>query len=276
MNIDTFLTIGKTHKVCEDYILSGTEPIPYIIISDGCSSSKQTDMGARLLCFLAQQYLKFRVEMDIFEPDHNEMGMWIIHNAELVAKQLGLSRQSLDATLIIAYQNRPDNIRVHMYGDGCMLEFYADGGYVFTQVDYSQNAPYYLSYQIDPVRHKAFHEMNQSKIYTTWFQNVGWESTTRKFDADIPYVINCDLNSKENRCTMAGLLIASDGFISFMEDKKPGIKHILDYASDFYLFKTTAGEFLKRRATMALRNLAKENIHNADDLSIGVFLKEDK
>ena len=59
MQVDTFSKIGKTHKICEDYILSGTKPFPYIIISDGCSSSEGTDMGARLLCFLAQQYIRF-------------------------------------------------------------------------------------------------------------------------------------------------------------------------------------------------------------------------
>ena len=273
MQIDTFLTIGKTHKVCEDYIISGTSPMPFIIIADGCSSSKGTDMGARLLCYLAKQYLKFRGEMDIFEPDHDEMGMWIIHNAELVAKQLGLPKNALDATLIVAYQNEPDNIRVHMYGDGCILEFFQTGGYVFTQVDYSKNAPYYLSYQIDPERHELFKQMEQEKTLKTWFQNVGWESRSQTYSYDTPSIYNFSLSKKENGSPFAGLLLASDGFISFVEDKRPGVKHILDYAPEFYLFKTTAGEFLKRRATMALRNLAKENIHNADDLSIGVFLK---
>ena len=268
MNIDTFLAIGKTHKVCEDYILSGTDPMPFIIISDGCSSSKGTDMGARLLCYLTKQYLKFRGEMDIFEPDHQEMGLWIIHNAELVAKQLGLPKNSLDATLIIAYQNKPNNIRVHFYGDGSILTF-TEHNYSFGQIDYSQNAPYYLSYLIDPARNKSFYEMKQKKTITTWHQSVGWESKTEECAYDASTVYNYEISA------IKGMLIASDGFTSFIENKK-GLLHILDYAPDFFSFKTTAGEFLKRRATMALRNLAKEDIHNADDLSIGVFLKEDK
>ena len=163
MQIDTFLTIGKSHKVCEDYILSGTDPMPYIIISDGCSSSKGTDMGARLLCFLAQQYIKFRATKD-FEPDHKEMGLWIIHNAELVAKQLGLCNHSLDATLIIAYKSYGiNNIRVHFYGDGCVL-YFGPKQMLFGQIEYTKNAPYYLSYYIDPERDQLFHDMKQDKI----------------------------------------------------------------------------------------------------------------
>jgi sulfur relay (sulfurtransferase) DsrF/TusC family protein len=203
------------------------------------------------------------------------MGMWIIHNAELVAKQLGLPKNSLDATLIIAYQNREDNIRVHMYGDGCIIEFFETSGYKFHQIDYSKNAPYYLSYKIDPERHKLFEEMGQEKIIKTWFQNVGWETNVEKVNYDTNSVFNFDLNYMDNYSKMKGLLLTSDGFISFIEKGQPEPLNILDYTPDFYMFKTTKGEFLKRRATVAIKQLAKENIHNYDDLSIGVFLKGD-
>jgi hypothetical protein len=270
MKIDTFLTIGRSHKVCEDYILSGDLPMPYMIISDGCSSSKGTDMGARLLCYLAKQYLKFRAETSVFEkfePDHNEMGLWIIHNAELVAKQLGLPANSLDATLIVAYQNMPNNIRVHFYGDGCIVTF-TDHTMSIGQVDYSKNAPYYLSYLIDPPRHRLFHEMKQDKVIKTWHQKTAWESTEDKYAYDTPTVCNYDISG------LKGLILASDGLVSFIEDRVGPI-HVIDYIPDFVAFKTTAGEFMKRRANAVLRQLEKDKITNADDLSIGAFLTED-
>ena len=46
VNVDHFTKIGKNYLVCEDYILSGVSPTPYIILSDGCSSSKHIDVGA--------------------------------------------------------------------------------------------------------------------------------------------------------------------------------------------------------------------------------------
>jgi hypothetical protein len=268
MQIDTFLTIGKTHKVCEDYILSGTDPIPYIILADGCSSSKGTDMGARLLCYLAQQYIRFRAGDVDFAPDHNEMGLWIIHNAELVAKQLGLQHNALDATLIVAYQQVPLNmVRVLMYGDGCVV-YFDENGYKFGEVDYSQNAPYYLSYQISPERDKAFYEMKQKKIIRNSLCLDGWETTEDALAYDVPAVYNYTLDNG------AGLMIASDGLVSFVENKV-GIVNFKEYADQFFAFKTTAGSFLQRRANRVLKDLAKKNISNADDLSIGVFLMGD-
>ncbi len=51
MNTDCFYSIGHSHKVCEDYALSGTigDTLAYAVVCDGCSSSKQVDVGARLL-----------------------------------------------------------------------------------------------------------------------------------------------------------------------------------------------------------------------------------
>jgi len=268
MQIDTFLTIGKSHKVCEDYILSGTDPMPYIILADGCSSSKGTDMGARLLCYLAQQYIRFR-STKYFEPDHKEMGMWIIHNAELVAKQLGLPNHSLDSTLIIAYKNYGiNNIRVHFYGDGCLI-YFGKKQTLFGQIEYTKNAPYYLSYYIDPERDQLFHDMKQDKIVKTLITGQSLIGTTEIFAYDSPSVYNYILNDEFN-----GLLIASDGMTSFIADREGLVDPSL-YINEFHEFKTTKGEFLKRRVNKLLKNLAKEEIYNADDLSVGAFLLEE-
>ena len=50
---DTFIEIGSQHKVCEDYIIAKDN---YIILADGCSRSENSDMGARILCYMAQQF----------------------------------------------------------------------------------------------------------------------------------------------------------------------------------------------------------------------------
>ena len=46
------------------------------------------------------------------------------------------------------------------------------------------------------------------------------------------------------------------------------------HVEKFFAFKITKGEFLKRRANAELKSLAKNEIYNADDLSIGGFLLE--
>jgi hypothetical protein len=272
MQVDTFLKIGKTHKICEDYILSGTKPFPYIIISDGCSSSEGTDMGARLLCFLAQQYIRFKASPNKdFIPDHKEMGLWIIHNAELVSKQLGLHPGSLDATLIIAYKKFDANdIRVHFYGDACVVLFSTKSDFArMESIEYSKDAPDYLSYMLNNERRKLFHNMNQDKIYKTYIQNtINEERFSYDCESACESAFWYQLNKDHN-----GLLIASDGLAKFY-NRETGLFPFPSHVKNFFSFKITKGEFLKRRANAELKSLAKNEIYNADDLSIGGFLLE--
>ena len=57
-NLDWYFTIAKQHVVCEDYALTGWEPVPYTIVCDGCSSSEHTDVGARVLAWSAKKALQ--------------------------------------------------------------------------------------------------------------------------------------------------------------------------------------------------------------------------
>ena len=60
MHADSFFAIGSTHKINQDYAWGGmpnthwseysmSAPRAIAIVSDGCSSSKDTDFGSRLL-----------------------------------------------------------------------------------------------------------------------------------------------------------------------------------------------------------------------------------
>jgi len=54
---DHYRTGKSRHKSCEDYTLSGSDPMPYLIVCDGCSSSPQTDIGAMLAgCICPKSY----------------------------------------------------------------------------------------------------------------------------------------------------------------------------------------------------------------------------
>ena len=56
MNADHYYTIGNSHSVCQDYAISGlVENGAYAILSDGCSSSPDVDVGARMLSLSAKE-----------------------------------------------------------------------------------------------------------------------------------------------------------------------------------------------------------------------------
>jgi len=262
IQIDTFIDKGSSHQICEDYIISGYDPFPYIILSDGCSSSKNTEMGARILCYLSKQYLKYRKE-DLHNLKYRQIGNWIIHNSEMVARQLGLSINCLDATLIIAF-HIDGQIYVYMYGDGAIIKKKGDD-ITINKIDFNKNAPYYLSYQIDDYRNNLYHEMGND-LTITISGSDGESCEVYAYDYPAFFTFNArDFDT---------LFITSDGIFSFIVESATERRVVPegDVLPDFMNFKNVKGEFLKRRLNKALKNLNRRDINHYDDLSVGAFI----
>lgn len=269
MNTDTFLEIGSHHKICEDYIIQDRGhlinpkyEIPFIVLSDGCSTSPNTEMGSRILCHLAKQYLKFRTDYPI---NYEKMGLWVIHNAELVARQMGLHPQCLNATLIVAYQY-DGKIFTHFYGDGCVIVKHKNLGVVVHIVEYGQNAPYYLAYQLNEKDHDVYDKLNLDKTITSIYEDGTTKIVERAYDVETV------LTSPDD--TIELLLIASDGLQTFIKKEGSTIEKfaVSDIINTCIDFKTTEGSFLKRRMKKQMKVYADEGINHYDDLSVGAFI----
>ncbi len=69
MHADSVYVIGDGHQVCEDYARSGCfsdmwisedglrSAVHYALVSDGCSGSKDTDIGSRLIINAAERMI---------------------------------------------------------------------------------------------------------------------------------------------------------------------------------------------------------------------------
>jgi len=260
INIDTFLKIGDQHKICEDYIIQGNDQVPLLILSDGCSSSDNTEMGARILCYLAKQYLFYRAGY-LHDLDYYQMGNWIIHNAEMTCRHLGLKVGCLDATLIISYE-LDGTVYVYMYGDGAVVRKNKGGIIQVDSISFTNNAPYYLSYLIDEFRDEIYHSNKNEKALQS-------ACNIRHLAYDAEIVL------KYSTRTYPNIFICSDGIESFIK-KDPSQRDILDphvVLPDMMAFKTTRGEFLKRRMKRALKDLDDQGITHYDDLSIGAYTR---
>jgi hypothetical protein len=270
INTDIFLEIGNSHKICEDYIIQGiVNNCPYVILADGCSSSDNTEMGARLLCHLAKQYLKF-YEGVMCHIDYDKMGNWIIHNAELSARQLGLKKKALDATLIVAFTDE-NGIYIYMYGDGLVVlkkydpeSVYKNNYLVFT-ADFKNNEPYYLSYRIDEYRNNLYHDSKNELSITIEDNSIVEDIQT--FAYDYQNILTFELG------TFDQLFIASDGLASFIDDNPTELRSHspFEVCKEFMSFKNLKGEFLKRRMKRALKKFSELGYVHYDDLSIGAF-----
>lgn len=248
--IDSFMRIGKGHTICEDYCIHGTDPFPYVILADGCSSSKNTDVGARILTYMAQKYL---------------INNWpiksIIYEADTIRKALGLNSNCLDATLIIAHQKWVNNeyINIQMYGDGAVIVKYKDDETVLHEISYTKSMPYYLSYQLNRQRDASYRNEDVTKrVYNSCSKGTIMYSP---YDGEW---MSFDLKS------IKSLSITTDGISSFLSQKK-GLMQSNQVAKELPNFKNTNGAFVQRRCKRMIKNLEKEGYYHMDDFSVGGF-----
>jgi len=265
-NYDSFLEIGSQHKICEDFIISGSNPVPHVILSDGCSSSKNTNCGALILTHLAEQYLRFKA-MELDNINYENMGKWIIYNAESITKLLGIDLTCLDATLIISFM-LPKLIHVYIYGDGYIIMVNKQKEIESTKISFSDNAPYYLSYTTDFFRKKTYSDKKHILTIQT-HKTIGGISSIDDILYDYP------LHYSFIPSYYKEIYIASDGIDSFMKNgvKLPTeniIKSLLNIEKE-NRDKTTKGVFIQRRCRNAIKAIRKEGWDHYDDISFGGF-----
>jgi len=296
MKIDSFLKIGHSHEQCQDYILTGTDPCPYIILADGCSGAEDSDIGARLLCHTALKYLKKnQSRLDRLDAPE-KVGQDIIVDAAFALKVHFNTRiDCLDSTLIIAYKFQ-GYYHIYMYGDGVVFRVDPDNNINYTRVYYKPNAPGYLRYRID-----GYEKYQDSHVVKLTDSHFGLNS----YDSMEPWhhiIHEGDIKT---------LLIASDGVESFLYNDQvifktlynelrhvvlndsprgsitempkiiestlnPEIKELKweNVVGEMIDFKNTNGVFLKRRVKKVMKNYLKKGFINDDDLSIGCFYEE--
>ena len=289
-NVDTFLKIGDSHKVCEDYVLCGDLPDSkkYLIVSDGCSGSENTEMGSRILAHTAKKFIidHFKDRNAMPFPKQSYMGTSIIHMSKLTADMLYLDTECLDATLVIGILDPERNwFRVYLYGDGVIVTRNEDDQIKIIENEFSSvdgkinNAPYYLSYQLDARRMGLYHAMRMEQIIRTRvFRPDGQEKQeygqmtqiaddAQQYAYDFLSPIILDRSTDKYKT----ILLCSDGFSSFIQPGDNGMEpsNPLITAQEFTAFKNIRGQFLKRRVKRALRDLEQNyGSSHYDDLSV--------
>jgi hypothetical protein len=276
MKLDSCFRSAIGKEICQDYSLHGESPFPFIIVSDGCSSSEQVDVGARILCHSAHKYLT----SDIFEPDKFN-GEEVINYAKTISQDMGLSDYALDATLLIAYCIN-GVIRVFMFGDGYVIVKKKEdiGPYTWaTTRHYYGNAPYYLNYLTSPERKALYkdslkHETGDELSITETIRYSEDESGVNRPEPKISTVVydvpfSCGLLSDE----VDFVMLASDGISSFFGPKN---FHVPDFMiiNDICSFKNSTGSFVKRRTTRMLEEWKKTMTFNYDDVAFAIMKME--
>lgn len=250
--IDKFITTGKTHFICQDYIISGED---YIVLSDGCSGAENSDVGARILCHTAVNFLETWKHRR-YDIEYYAMGLKIIYQAQVISRALNLSDECLTATLIVAFVEN-NIVDVFIYGDGYII--LSNNNEVFgIEISYTNNRPFYLSYYLNPDQKKLYESLHETQLI-----KIDGNIQKRKYDAPIYYRYTL------GKGYLRTAAIASDGIGKF-SDKPP----IGDIVQECVAFKQTKGLFLQRRMTRMLFNHQRGGSYNDDDISIGAFHME--
>ena len=273
MNTDTFLQIGSTHPMCEDYVLTGEN---FAIISDGCSGSKNTDVGARILCYSAASIIKQAhsiIETFSLPQLRNYLSLNILHRALVSCFSIGIDAQCLDATLIIAIKLK-DIVATLMYGDGYVIGLRNNGEiHITTTTFHAKNGnemPFYLNYSNSNTRLASYkNEQIKTEVLKTNINpfNATSITTPTVVPFDHPFYETFGLNQYK------AIFIGSDGLSSFYELPNRRILDDSIIIEQLVQIKNWHGPFLQRRLNKLLKihKLHDPEIRHYDDLSVAAI-----
>jgi len=271
MNQDIFFVKGKSHTVCEDYGISGQKGSwHYLVASDGCSSSRDTDIGSRLLCLSAQNAIHEIEESFFNEEDiaviESYIFSFILHKIKELMITLNLRRDLFDATLMIYLTNGSRSL-FFIRGDGNLVLRYSDVIELHS-FEYESGAPSYLSYDL----HRDF--MNN---YERQFEYPTMMCTTTSFgsmgqgEAKKRYIDNYNFSMELDRTiNYESVSIASDGLLTFYNSSQEN-ESIINVLEELTVFPSTKGSFVLRRMRKALKQFNARGIDYSDDLVFGAI-----
>jgi len=272
MNADSAYVIGKSHEVCQDYARSGVvDGMAYGIIADGCSSSKDSDVGARLLVLNAERLIT-TANLSSFpnlRKTVGDIGWNAAGNAIRQVEGLGLESCALDATLLIAVSNGRE-AALAAFGDG-MLILVGPGHTQIDEVEFASGYPCYLSYKMEESRRQQYDLVGGigRRTRTTW--HVGGKTEDSK--DMVPHQAAFTLSGPKNGEVFVAAVL-SDGVRSFYKRRGDGgsIPIPTDEVLEHLLaFKLPKGRFVQRRMNAFLKQATKMGWEHYDDLSMAAI-----
>lgn len=254
MKTDSYFSIGSTHKVCQDYTIHEAD---HVILSDGCSSVPNSDVGARIISHLTSQRFKRGLK-------HVSVG---VEEAVWTSNAMGLNPMCLCATLL-TINTTGCNIEATMVGDGCIVSRRRNNKELeIFNLEFVSGAPVYPYYFSDGMIDQYLSEFGDKYKVNGIVQPNGYFTDYKDWILRKPFPINeYDM-----------VAVFSDGVNSFQETVKTDtsittipfsaekvISEILD-------IKGFAGNFIQRRCNRVLKDLRGREIQHTDDFSVGVI-----
>ncbi|MEN9614220.1 MAG: hypothetical protein RLZZ347_527 [Candidatus Parcubacteria bacterium] len=273
---DSHFLIGHAHhtagKPCQDYALGGVQGnIAYAVVADGCSTGGLTDVGSRTIALTTTRALKGLSRLPgVFGPGQVSLVRGDgIRQASMI---LGLNPHDMLATCIYAHLSSASNSGfVHLEGDGVVAMKLRSGDIEIFRYDWADNTPFYPSYMDNPNGFIQAHG-NDLTAHRLTRQHLlaKADGTFQQFtDEQIPL----GRGIQGVTIPIEPPNFANIEFVAIFTDGVTQVENV-DWKTavvDLLAFKTTEGEFAKRRMNRMVKDAQKKGHGPIDDISFSVI-----
>ncbi len=285
IHADAAFTIGKTHKVCEDYAVTGGDggaETASVWLCDGCSSSPHTDVGARLLAHAARKHEGLFAcaggseNMQAAQAVRDNAARKAVAVAARGARSLGLPAECVDATLFgLTAMSAPNGgavLHSVIYGDGALVLGLTGGARVIYRFSYPAGYPFYPAYLADTGRLQQWRGVagNARRVTKTVLSPDGAAESFSDLPPDAPPEW---LYRPATNLVFAAVL--SDGIESFHTSAEAGDASVrvgyLDAVRELTAFKSVKGAFVQRRMQAFAKDYARRGVFHNDDVSVAAL-----
>jgi len=264
MHTDNYFWQGSTHLTNEDYTIAGDK---YIIVSDGCSGSPNTDWGSRFISKAAEKSLSY------FPSEAFQYA--VITKATGMRLAAEMPEDCLDATLLVAAKHK-GKVIVKLFGDG-VVAFMRPGGMEVHSLEYAKEAPFYLNYLNNQDRLDGFTKYFGFDQRLTTYKAIGSGIVTDRFEKEFS---SKEYYTVEAPAGTTAVILMSDGVRSFIKrnvtessitQESVELSDVLEKLLDF---KNYFGVFVQRRSKRFVKvEMPELGWINMDDVSIaGMWL----
>lgn len=269
MSADAYFAIGSAHQVCQDHAIAHDD---FIVLSDGCSSAKHSDWGARFITQAASNILKQTKPDDLGVFSKN-----VLLAAQTYANKLEIHEDCLAATMLCAYI-KEKVIKAFIIGDGYIIaRNKIKNEIMIIGHNFDSGAPWYLYYTLnDDLKNGYIQRFGNGKfiINKMILDDKVVVSDNLPLDAAVGMAV-IGYTFPLDEFDIVG--VASDGLKSFVKNIKSNTSitsknvELKEVVKKLFNFKTVTGQFVHRRCQRFLKDYASEDVKHTDDFSLGVL-----
>lgn len=281
MHTDAHFVTGSAHqtsgKPCQDYAdASALNGGAFAIVSDGCSTGGRTDIGARAVVLSTAQAIRYHwntTKNTQLEGAPQEIAIERRLVMAAAQKTLGCNQNDMLATCLYAYLSPQGGI-IQLQGDGVAAWQYTDGTIEMVRFDWENSAPAYPVYVDDNfAQFITFHGGDIDAIKLT---SQRWRHTEK--DGFVQLTSAVHTLGEGIRGITIPLWVDSLKCVAVFSDGVTQVENIdwKDAVHSMLAFKTTAGDFAKRRMIRFVRDAGKLGKGPIDDLAYAVIMLDEQ